>query len=368
MSGKRAEPSVEIPASFLTQIKSLGILLNQLAGQRSARDRLKAVLAGVTTACEAESLTLATTPETMGGLGDQTATECYLSETLRVVANSETARKIWDMADEQGPRSEGDTTYIATPSGAFTVTNHSGALAGDHTRVLLQLLIPLIEIEINHLRESNDVDRRFAAAQSQNALLAKLTAELATQRQLIAELAVIDQTTGLYNAHYLQRQLAQEIERYARYGHPLSLLIMEIDNLRSVGKQGSDQALAEHILRHVSSIARTSLRTVDIVGRWDEGSFGVLLPDTDEIGAQTAALRLKARIEESPVDIGSEKLPISASIGLAATTPNHRDAHTLVAAAEGALIVGRSGGRGQIHSGTGDFAVVDGLKTDIGNG
>ena len=125
-------------------------------------------------------------------------------------------------------------------------------------------------------------------------LVSQATAALANARlyRTVQEQAITDGLTGLYNHRYFYERLAQEFARAQRYGLPLSLLMLDIDDFKvfndTHGHPAGDLVLAE-----VGRVLVTQLRRdVDVAARYGGEEFVVLLPNTTRDGAQVVGDRL----------------------------------------------------------------------------
>ncbi len=102
-----------------------------------------------------------------------------------------------------------------------------------------------------------------------------------------------DRLTGALGWHYFRLRLGEELDRAGRYTRALSLLLVDLDDLRGLndrlGRAAGDFALAS-----VASALITGARSVDFVGRWAGGAFGLLLPETAVGAAYGLAERLRA--------------------------------------------------------------------------
>ena len=103
--------------------------------------------------------------------------------------------------------------------------------------------------------------------------LDRLAETLAALRQL----ATRDQLTGMLNRREFDRILAEEEERSRRFGHPFSLVMMDIDHFKKVNDQYGHQA-GDAVLRHLADILLHSFRELDVVARVGGEEFVVLLP------------------------------------------------------------------------------------------
>ncbi len=110
---------------------------------------------------------------------------------------------------------------------------------------------------------------------------------IGSREQALHEMIILDEATGSYTLSYFQRVLDQELKKGYRYGHPTSILVVDIsetDELTEVDKQKLLLATANFLI--------AKLRSVDPVFRVNDARFVALLPETPLAGAQVAADRL----------------------------------------------------------------------------
>ncbi|MDO9515252.1 MAG: sensor domain-containing diguanylate cyclase [Syntrophales bacterium] len=106
-------------------------------------------------------------------------------------------------------------------------------------------------------------------------------------------LSVTDSLTGLYNSRYFYDQMQLEIERAERYGHPLSLLLLDIDNFKRFNDTYGHLE-GDEVLIRLGQVIRRCLRTTDSAYRFGGEEFTIVLPET----AGDAAIILAERIRE----------------------------------------------------------------------
>ncbi|MCP4370764.1 MAG: diguanylate cyclase, partial [Deltaproteobacteria bacterium] len=130
-------------------------------------------------------------------------------------------------------------------------------------------------------------------------------------------LSITDPLTGCYNRGFLNTRLPQEIQRAGRYNRPLSIVMCDIDHFKKVNDTYGHQA-GDLVLKEFSKRIEDSIRdNVDILARYGGEEFLITLPETDLDGALNVAERLLRFISESKFDIGTEKIKITASFGVA---------------------------------------------------
>jgi diguanylate cyclase (GGDEF)-like protein len=183
------------------------------------------------------------------------------------------------------------------------------------------------------------------------------TTEL-TRRTLVPapadfERLVVDGLTGVAGYHYLRLRLDEELERAARYARPVSLVLIDIDDLRGLNDRHG-RTSGDFALRQLGAMLASGARAVDLVGRWAGGAFALVLPETTAGAAFGLAERMRAdiaarRFAPTPDDsTGRLRAPfrLTISAGVACTV---RDGVSrplgLVQRADAALFRAKSNGR-----------------------
>jgi diguanylate cyclase (GGDEF)-like protein len=128
----------------------------------------------------------------------------------------------------------------------------------------------------------------------------------------IQRLAVTDQLTGLFNRRKLMETLEVEVERAQRYGRPLSLIMVDLDNLKGINDTYG-HAAGDEVIRIVSGAIQNHVRRVDLPTRIGGDEFLVLLPEADLEMATLVANRVCTQIINSPYQ--STKISVSIGIG-----------------------------------------------------
>lgn len=195
------------------------------------------------------------------------------------------------------------------------------------------------------------VSARFAA------LNRKLNVEVAGRRLLEEELrrlASTDPLTGLYNRRRFQEAMDRELERARRYGHPLSLLVADLDHFKRINDQHG-HACGDRALQIFADVCRLNLRSLDAVGRMGGEEFAILLPETDADGALLAAERIRAETELFSAE--EKDVPaFTVSIGAATLVERPAEGETgaadrLFARADQALYRAKGRGRNRVETG-----------------
>jgi diguanylate cyclase (GGDEF)-like protein len=130
------------------------------------------------------------------------------------------------------------------------------------------------------------------------------------------DLSRTDTLTGLRNARVFRERLDEEVARERRYGHPLSLLLIDVDWLKKIndrsGHRGGDDALV-----HVARALQQTARSTDVAARWGGDEFALLAPDTGAEDAVRLAERIRSLVSATALANGEL---VTVSIGVATTT------------------------------------------------
>ena len=158
-------------------------------------------------------------------------------------------------------------------------------------------------------------------------------------------LSITDGLTGLWNFRYFTMTVAKEIERAARFGRPLTLLMIDVDHFKAVndtyGHPRGDAVLVE-----LAGRVKSQVRDVDTLARYGGEELVVVLPETDEEGGQQAAERICDAVRRRPFgDPGHDPVDVTVSIGVAVFPLHGASSSTLLRRADEALYDAKHSGR-----------------------
>jgi diguanylate cyclase (GGDEF)-like protein len=105
----------------------------------------------------------------------------------------------------------------------------------------------------------------------------------------------IDRLTGAYNRQHFLRLAEVEFTRSKRYGHPLSVIAIDIEYVRPSKSTYSNQ-IAAQVLKAAARHCLENIRGIDLFGRYNDNLLLILLPETGEDAATLVSRRLKERI------------------------------------------------------------------------
>ena len=157
------------------------------------------------------------------------------------------------------------------------------------------------------------------------------------------EKARIDELTGLFNRRSLNEVIASEINRHSRYGGLFSLIILDIDSLKTYNDTYGHLA-GDELLRQISDIIKKAIRSSDQAFRYGGDEFAILLPNTSTDAASQVAERIR---QQAAAKVIAGNTPVTISLGLASWPANGRGANEVIAAADAALYQAKQSGGNQ---------------------
>jgi diguanylate cyclase (GGDEF)-like protein len=137
----------------------------------------------------------------------------------------------------------------------------------------------------------------------------------------LEEEAQTDAKTGLLNARHFTRRAEEELQRAQRFRRPLSLIMADLDFLRTINNSYGHLA-GDVVLAGIGKIIRDTIRDYDLAGRFGGEEFVLLLPESSPDDARAFAERLRIEIESTPFTVTTNPEPIHAtmSFGIACST------------------------------------------------
>jgi diguanylate cyclase (GGDEF)-like protein len=143
--------------------------------------------------------------------------------------------------------------------------------------------------------------------------------EVNYQRRL-AEIALRDPLTGVYNRRHFGERLSAEFAAARRYARSLSVVMVDVDHLNRVNEAHGRPA-GDEVLRAVAQVLQGLVRGADVVARVGGDEFAILLRETELAGAQHLAERLRQSIEELRTHYEGKEIAVTATFGIAVDIP-----------------------------------------------
>ncbi|MBM7454551.1 diguanylate cyclase (GGDEF)-like protein/PAS domain S-box-containing protein [Oceanisphaera litoralis] len=164
----------------------------------------------------------------------------------------------------------------------------------------------------------------------------------------LARLSITDNLTGLLNRGAWENLLDAEFCRYQRYGHTCSLILIDIDNFKSINDQYGHPA-GDEVIRHLAATIRGVLRSTDQSGRYGGEEFGIILPETDTEGAVVIAERLRRAVEAAVITTQSIEIRYTISSGIATLDKNISHTTEWLRQSDTALYAAKRGGKNRVE-------------------
>ena len=171
-----------------------------------------------------------------------------------------------------------------------------------------------------------------------------ISLERARLFQEVQSLALTDPLTGLQNRRSIFELGRIEFSRADRLDRPFSCMMLDIDHFKAINDTYGHQ-VGDEVLKEFAKRCLTSVREVDLVGRYGGEELIVLLPETNRDAAYQVAERLRKSIAENRFIVAAEDIQITASIGVAAKDNNTTHLEALIARADQALYMAKHKGR-----------------------
>ena len=167
--------------------------------------------------------------------------------------------------------------------------------------------------------------------------------EVALLHEQAKRAASYDSLTGVYNHRYFYERLGQEMSHSQRHGHPLSIAIIDVDELKRIndlyGHLAGDEAL-----RRMGRLLKESVRASDVVARYGGDEFAIIMPETDKEEAEKVITRLTHILDKSTVEYNNVSFPMpSRSHGVATFPQNGNNPTELFAIADAHLYQEKGG-------------------------
>lgn len=235
----------------------------------------------------------------------------------------------------------------------------SGFMPEDHLTPMLAASIPLVRdsavlgaltlMRGDRAKRFTELERDALAMLGQQAALAVTNVLLHAE---VAELALRDPLTGLFNRRYLDPALEQLFARRARTPVdervPLAAIMFDLDHFSELNNRHGHQ-IGDEVLRAFGSVLRARMRSTDLVARFGGEEFAAVLFRATLDDAMRIAEEVREQIAATPVlGVSGEELSATVSAGCAAIGPEQESADELLRAADVALYMAKRAGRNRV--------------------
>ena len=172
----------------------------------------------------------------------------------------------------------------------------------------------------------------------------------------LRELSMIDDLTHVYNRRYMTSRMRSEAGRITRHHETMALLIVDIDNFKSINDTYGHNC-GDTVIRHVARTMSRLLRPEDTVARWGGEEFLILLPQTHLHGATATAEKIRRILAKESVSWENVAVAITVTIGVAEYAPRI-SMNDNIRRADDALYEGKATGKNRVVAAADVDAVV----------
>ena len=174
-----------------------------------------------------------------------------------------------------------------------------------------------------------------------------LTQERVRMMEKLQKLAITDGLTKLHNSRSFYSQIEVEVDRFNRYKHPLSLLLLDIDHFKHYNDTYGHLE-GDKVLVRISQIIRSCLRKLDTAYRYGGEEFTVILPETTCEEASNVAERIRIAVKAEKFDPDSKNdIVITISIGVTQYSPEE-ELSAFIQRADKAMYSSKQNGRNKV--------------------
>jgi len=169
--------------------------------------------------------------------------------------------------------------------------------------------------------------------------------ELESTNARLKETSFKDEVTGLYNRRFFSLRLEEELSRFRRFNHPVSVVLLDLDGFKAVNDD-LGHAVGDDTLRDVAQMLMKHSRGINVVSRYGGDEFAVLLVETSKAGARLYADRIREVVAKYPFPHGKV---VTASFGVASLPDDEATtAEDLFRAADEALYAAKRAGKNRV--------------------
>ncbi len=166
----------------------------------------------------------------------------------------------------------------------------------------------------------------------------------------LAEQAIRDVLTDLYNRRYFEIRIQEEIHHATRYNHSVAIFLCDLDHFKEINDKKGHQ-IGDEVLKAAATSIKKSVRGTDLVFRWGGDEVVIILPEATREGVLVAADRIRSSVGKCGAGLG---VTLDLSIGVAIYPEHGRNIDDLIRIADRALYIAKKGGD-KLHLGEEEY-------------
>lgn len=200
------------------------------------------------------------------------------------------------------------------------------------------------DLGIFTMGQFSELMARFAPFMLVAYLTTMLSADLHYAKHAFKRLSQTDELTGIFNRRAFNELLDKEAKKAERYSRPLSVMMIDADELK-LANDGYGHEAGDRLVQMVVETINKSLRESDSIARWGGDEFVVLMPETDAKQGMEAAQRILSSVAKASFVLNNESIHTTVSIGVASFPDHGRGGADLLQKADAAMYVSKDRGR-----------------------
>jgi diguanylate cyclase (GGDEF)-like protein len=265
-----------------------------------------------------------------------------LSQALDLIPADESTRRLYELHQALSDAFErrGDLGEALKHFKAYHEI--SQAVVDSSTTVRIRGL--MLQFDVERTRQQEEIVRlRNLELLQENQDLQVRQEQLFAENRQLHQISIEDSLTRLYNRRYLDLQLGVEVSRARRYSRPLCVAMCDVDHFKDINDRHS-HTVGDEVLRTLAKLFRDAARVSDLIARFGGEEFLMILTDTDIVGAESLAQRIRAVVADYDWGKLARGLRVTLSIGVAELRES-MDGSILLAAADARLYAAKRAGR-----------------------
>jgi diguanylate cyclase (GGDEF)-like protein len=248
---------------------------------------------------------------------------------------------LWELAT--AGRHPGETRTSAAPgppaAGKAGAAPAEPAPPADRNKEEVEALLDSFSRVLNTIEQQAAVINQYALR------LDSAYREIETSSARLKEFSFTDEVTGLYNRRFFSIRLEEEVSRYRRFNHPVSVVLLDLDGFKAVNDELGHGA-GDETLRGMADILLKHSRGINVICRYGGDEFAVLLVETSKAGAWLYADRIRSVL---PAHRFSHGRRVTASFGIASLPEDVAPSPgELIRAADEALYAAKRAGKNRV--------------------
>ncbi|MCX7823226.1 MAG: diguanylate cyclase [Syntrophobacterales bacterium] len=194
---------------------------------------------------------------------------------------------------------------------------------------------------------NKELEERIHKLQKELATINDQIKQVQFRERRLAEEILKDPLTGIANRRAYEARIAEEWERFKRYGHIFSVAVFDLDHFKKVNDVYGHKA-GDLVLKEIARLVKSSIRKADLIARYGGEEFVIIFTGTNAHGAKEATEKVRQIIESTKFVFKKQEVPITISAGVSQVEPSDKSPIDVFERADKALYISKKGGRNKV--------------------